>query len=130
MTGYDLTIVGNNFGTSISDTIVRVGNNVCNVTYVNSTQIICTAPPGAGVKQNVFVSISTVVSSSSLLFSYNAPVLLSYFGTSYKTDGSSVITIIGQNFGPIGIATVQIGSNAATIISQNDTAIVCNLPVN
>ncbi len=108
--GTSVTIMGSNF---TSNATVTFGGNVGSDTFVSSTELMATSPPGAG-------SVSVVVTengqtSNSVTFSYLAPTISSISPSSGPPSGGTVVTITGSNF--TSNATVTFGGNPATAVT-------------
>ncbi|QDK77941.1 T9SS type A sorting domain-containing protein [Spirosoma sp. KCTC 42546] len=124
--GNSLTLTGTNFGTSGS---VTIGGLAAPTTGVYShTSIVVTLPSGQGTDLPVVVTVAGQVSSSSVLFSYDAPALTAMTPVNGPTSGSSVISLIGTSLGRSGVVTI--GGVAATPVAGRwtDTRIECILP--
>lgn len=123
--GTTVTLTGSNFG--ITPT-VSIGGYAAPLTGVPShTQIICTLPAGQGKNQSVTVNTAGQ-SSNTLTLDYDAPELTSISPATGPTQGGSLITLTGKNFGFSG--SVSVGTLNAPVTSggYSHTRIICTLP--
>ena len=130
--GTAVTITGTGF---IGATAADIGgSNACtsDFTVVNSTEITCTTPPGAGT---VDVTMTTSQATSAVNvpgdeFNYEgAPTVTGVAPDNGSTSGGTAVTITGTGF--IGATAADIGgSNACTsdftVVSA--TSITCDTP--
>ncbi|KAL3659516.1 hypothetical protein V7S43_015506 [Phytophthora oleae] len=104
--GQSVTIVGGNFGPSgvaidrISYGISGRDYQVTDVLQHNDSTIICTTMPGVGANLSWIVSVGDQESRLSIATtSYAPPVVTSFYPNVALTDGTTQVTIIGENLG-------------------------------
>merc|ERR1711871_398165 len=124
-----LTLSGQNFGTS--GAVVKIGTYTCPIISQQQSFLSCRIPAGQGKDLPISVNINSVnVIYSKSNFSYNTPVIDSWSTTtSFPTDGGSIITVRGKNFGiqnPDPVFTV--GGRLASMIEFGTTAVKISLP--
>jgi hypothetical protein len=125
--GITITIIGTNFALVQS---ITVGGRLCtSATNSDASTATCTLPAGAGT--NVAVSVSGPQGSTTPVnaLSYATPVITQLFGTGCVSASdvdltgcsrsvSTLLTIIGMNFGP-EIPTVVAGSGLCNSVIQD-----------
>jgi hypothetical protein len=98
-----LTISGSSFGTLGT---VTVGTKACVVISYTHVAITCQLAMGTGSYLKVSVNRTSSVPFSTAaqlaMFSYGLPTMTSVYPNQCKTDGSSLLNITGDNFGPVG----------------------------
>jgi uncharacterized repeat protein (TIGR01451 family) len=105
--GYPLQVSGSNFGAASGS--VDLGTLPCAVTVWTPTQIVCTVPPGAGVRDVRVVQATTVLDRATFsAFAYAPPALAAIAPAVGSADGNYDLTLDGGNFGAQG-ASVSIG---------------------
>jgi len=143
--GTDITIKGVNFIASTEPLQpfrkVTFGTNaVCNIKSVSSTQLVCTAPPGAGKSVSVFVTVHTVTLNS--WFEYQQPTVQDIVGCNSSTFVKSVkncyagdiITLKGTSFGSEAVwptnRKVTIGGQVCSdiVVVEAHTRVSCKVP--
>ncbi len=120
--------------------------------YADHTTLRCTLPAGAGTSQVVRVTLAGLVSSSSVFFAYDGPVISQLVKTTVAhrrrraprpshsrsfrlqpsapraqapTAGNVAITVLGSNFGSNSAgATVTVGATPATVTFRNHSVCV------
>lgn len=132
--GTRLTIRGGNFGSGTgvfargTMTINGRSCDIINSTY-NHTYFECISPAG---EYKINPVIITVGGQSSLTgnFAYDAPTISSITPPNAPTQGNTLLTILGNNFGANSAGTGQIlfSGTSCTISSWNNTAIVFTVP--
>ena len=107
--GASITLNGNNFGSSMPDTTVTaVISGVAQplpVVSVDHGQIVCVSPTGEGTDNTLSVTISGQTSNS-LPFSFGPPVIDSMDINHGPTEGGTLVTLTGQNFGLVPAVTL------------------------
>ena len=133
--GSNLTIVGQNFGSSGSVAVwVTIGatltKSACSPQYTyNNTAIVCVVPAGQGANQSVYVTSGQSVNLQPAQLSYLPPNVQSVSPSTYDTGGSAVMTISGTSFGTLGSVTIGGISCPLTGVGYSNTVIQCVLPV-
>ncbi|KAG3110379.1 hypothetical protein PI125_g10068 [Phytophthora idaei] len=104
--GQRVIIRGGNFGPSdVAIDMISYGSSgrdyqVTEVIEHNDSTIVCTTEPGVGANLSWIVSVGDQESSlSTATSSYAPPVVTSFYPSVALTDGSTQITIIGENLG-------------------------------
>ncbi|ETL40832.1 hypothetical protein L916_08084 [Phytophthora nicotianae] len=104
--GQTVIIRGGNFGPSdVAIDMISYGSSgrdyqVTEVIKHNDSTIVCTTTPGVGANLSWIVSVGDQESSlSTFTSSYAPPVVTSFYPTVALTDGSTQVTIIGENLG-------------------------------
>ncbi|KAH3758301.1 tyrosine protein kinase [Pelomyxa schiedti] len=133
-----IQITGTNFGPNNTHLSVTIDEGSVPLTCQNPrviephTTISCWPPVGVGALKTLRVSVWVDGSqplSTFGVFSYLAPVIHSV--TQSSTAGLDLITIVGDNFGPLGTnITVTVGENSCANASVivNHTHITCLSP--
>ena len=130
---HSITVVGSNFASS---GIVSVNGYVCSspvrgnaTSNATMDQIVCTVVAGAGKNLPLTVTVSGQVSPQ-YMFTYDPPVLSSASQLSDNTNGGTIVTLIGENFGPSGLGTATLGGRACTPTSNGwaHTKVTCAIP--
>jgi len=123
--GYNLTLIGTNFGSEGSLT-VTVANLPCPIFpgTQNHTAVVCTVPPSAG-DQAVQITVSSQPSDT-VTFKYDNPVIAAVTPSNGPTSGGTFIVLNGTSFGQY--SNVYIGGKQCLIVSQTDGQINCTLP--
>ena len=101
-----ISILGSYMGDNTANVTARVGNTACSsVSYINSDTVIkCILSSGAGQGLNITINVSGTLGVLNAAFSYVPPSLISvYGGSNSPLTGSSVVTVLGSNFGPCKI---------------------------
>eukprot|EP00808_Paulinella_micropora_P020578 g61239.t1 len=91
----------------------------------NSTRVVCMLPEGDGVSS---VTITSSSSSNALDFTYDPPVITLVSPNIAPTEGGTVASISGQNFGDGSKVQVRIGGKSTVITFANHTLVVINTP--
>jgi hypothetical protein len=121
----NLTIVGDNFGDTPS---VSLGTSSCTIAPgFNHTVLICSTPAGQGVNRAVVVSAFSQSSNSTASYNYDAPTITAVTPPNPRTDGTTVLTYIGKNFGLSAVVTL--GGIECSQTFANHTVISCIAPV-
>ena len=140
---YNIRIEGSNFGGPSAGGTVMVGSFEClqkgggaGTSYADGL-IICELQEGYGEDLDVIVTVDGQSNEPSPLakFSYAAPTITQITPTSGPADGSSLLIVIGTNFGMDGAAVVTFenvqGSDLdcpQTGLGQSHTRIECDVP--
>jgi hypothetical protein len=125
--GMLITITGQNFGrapTPASATFGGVPGS--NVQHLDHSMITCVTPAGTA---NTRVALQVAVSgqlSNGFAFDFDPPQVSSIIPPNAPTAGGTVITIVGDNFGPD--ASVTIRSKPASCSTREKTMLVCTTP--
>ena len=122
-----LQVSGNNFGLSPS---VTVNNANCPLVGAhNNTFLTCSTPAGAGSGNAVIVSSGGGLYTTALSFGYYGPSIASLSPSGGKSAGGYNVTVAGGNFSVFPAQTIVLVSGVkATVLSQNDTALVIVMP--
>jgi hypothetical protein len=134
-----LTVAGANFGpgTAAALPAVTVGGAIClTTTWASHEELRCVVAPGVGRNLPISVRVGAenadrVSTTSTSVFSFNAPTVVSVASVVAPTAGGSVVVIGGRNFGRAGDgAAVFIGSRACSGVSVTSahTQLTCTLP--
>lgn len=122
-----ITINGDSLGTAGT---IDVGGGDCVVVDWSASQIVCEAPLGTGIDNQVTVTNSIgeqVVAPDTV--DYKAPTIGTIFPQPVSSDGgATLITIPGDSFGDSGTITVGGKPCIPTQSGYTDTQIVCVLP--
>lgn len=132
-----MTIIGDNFGTSVSTiNIYIVGAGVCVVTQNPTDQVVtCEVPPGTGAPYDLLLSVGPVGNAQNSTnpdaFKYEDPVVESIHGVPVPTTGG-VITLAGSNFGSLtSTAWVTFGDTyefSCGVQAARQTTLECLVP--
>lgn len=134
-----ITVQGANFG--VQGYVSVAGLNCRNVSFINSTLLTCTLPQGVGLQLPITVSSGIFVSLPAFAVSYALPAITSVTGcvgsslspnmttTNCKRDGSSVLTINGNNFGS-QTPSVTVGGVKCTEVTMvtAHVRVTCKMP--
>ncbi|CEO95040.1 hypothetical protein PBRA_003853, partial [Plasmodiophora brassicae] len=102
------TIYGANFGTPSASVNVWFGNTQANnIVVLNHTTLTVSVPSGVGQGIAVVVLVSGQLSSSSVTYSYNPPVIYSWSPAAVNSSGNVVVTFQGVNYGSSPQVTVD-----------------------
>ncbi|KAH3766164.1 zymogen granule membrane glycoprotein [Pelomyxa schiedti] len=128
--GGDITIYGYNFGPLATVAQAYIRGATCSSASVSTahTGVTCRVSPGVGQSLNATVCVGSQCGSAAV-FKYAAPTITSV--STANTDGSTLVTIQGTNFGPNGTAaTVKISNRSCTgVYVSSHTKITCKPPV-
>jgi hypothetical protein len=136
--GSIITVIGHNFQVPVA---VLVSGDACApVVWISSEQVQCPVPSGVGLEQSVVVNSANQFSAPAKLLSYAAPSITNVIGcdtssslstTNCDRNGSTILTILGRDFGPSG-ATILIGSVLCNNIIHDPITphnkLTCRLP--
>jgi len=136
--GFAMTLTGTNFGQTATVTVNSgsgySGPATCTSPVISGggTQLVCTAPAGSGVADVLIMVPSTSGQTSSIPFTYAAPVISSYTCSgNCGTRGGGILTLTGTNFGSTASLPVSVTVNAisCSVTAVNShTQIQCTLP--
>jgi hypothetical protein len=130
-----ITITGDNFGTSLSDTKVSFDYKPAKVLSVTATQIRVEVPPSLSSNASTLtVEIKNQKKISTSQFTLLAPIITSFTPT--KSEMGAIITITGKNFQPNkaeygdynSSANVTIGQQNAIVTSASTTELKVVIP--
>lgn len=127
--GTNLTLSGSNLG--VSGAAVLVNGAACPVLSQAHAEIVCALPEGVGTDRLIQVTVGgQSQTGSTLLFSYDAPVVDAVSPASAFTQGGVTLTVTGSNYGADGSGTVSVSVGAADcpVTARNHTAVLCTLP--
>ena len=128
--GSTVTITGTNLGTPSTAT-VDFGSISATIVSDDGTTLIVTNPgeiPGT-VDVTVTTDLGTSAISAADEFIYaGLPTITNISPTSGSTAGGTLVTITGTNLGTASTATVDFGSTAAIIVSDDGTNLVVTNP--
>ena len=120
--GEVVTISGSDFGGA--GAVVTVRGQPCVVDSQTHHTITCRLPAGAGVGNDLVVSVGGQ-SSTPLSFSYGPPRISGLSPALVGTAGGT-ISIAGAGFGAFG-ATVTVGGASCPVTDQSDTTLLCTV---
>eukprot|EP01133_Synstelium_polycarpum_P007380 gene7380-8600_t len=132
---YQIIVNGYRFNSGL---VVRVGDVDCLETaMISSTSLGCRVPPG--IDQHHLVSLYQPsyayfnLQASKFYFSYDAPTINAIWPIIADSNGGSLLTVAGSNFGNqshVVQVTIDKGlSECSPIQSVNDTMILCWIPI-
>jgi hypothetical protein len=125
--GVLITITGQDFGRAAAPaTVIFGGAPGSNVQHLSHGMITCVTPAGTA---NTRVGLQVAVSgqmSNSVAFDFDPPQVSSIIPPNAPTAGGTVITIVGDNFGPD--ASVTIRNKPASCSNRQKTMLVCTTP--
>lgn len=107
-TGGGRLFIDGSFLGSEQTTTVTVGGRVCEILEFTDLGVVgveplgritCSIPAGQGANQEIVVRNLDLSSEPPMFYDYDPPVITSMTPTEGNTDGSTVITVTGQNFG-------------------------------
>ena len=131
-----LTLTGSSFGLNWTATAadnflntVTVGGRSCTINpqAYNHSYLECLLGPGEGQFLPIVLTVEGVAALNVPLFTFDQPVITSITPPSGDTQGGTLITLSGYNFG-LSSATVQLGGAACVVQSYNNTNITCLTP--
>ena len=120
--GTIITLTGSSFG--INSTLTLNGASITPITR-SHTFITFAMPAGQGSGLPIVVTAATQASPAASI-SYSPPVITNVTPASGPSQGGSMITITGSNFGLS--RAVTIGTNPASVISGSHTQLVVMTP--
>jgi hypothetical protein len=124
--GDAVTIVGTNFGTTISENTVKFNGTTSVVTSASSTQLITTVPAGA-TTGNVLVSVNGQQVTGTSFTVIPPPTITSIDPTSGKVGDN--ITIAGTNFSAtLASNEVKFNGTVATVSAASATQLTVVVP--
>ncbi|MEZ4945497.1 MAG: IPT/TIG domain-containing protein [Cyclobacteriaceae bacterium] len=129
--GTSVTITGVNFGSSVTDNIVKFNNVEATVVSASSTTLQVKVPNNLlNMSSVVTVKVSSVDNLSDTFgtpFDLDPPSITSFSPGSGKSG--SQITIQGENFNPMVIhQIVKFGDYEASVLNATSTQLVVQLP--
>nr|XP_055075128.1 fibrocystin-L-like [Misgurnus anguillicaudatus] len=127
--GAILTVFGYGFS---NDTAVTIGNQSCNVTEAEFSQLRCIVPAGSAGKQTVTLAMEEITASLNNSFTYNNTLMATITAVSPQTTtvfGLRVLTILGRNFEvQVNGSSVLIGKTECELLQWTNENITCMLP--
>ena len=128
-TGQRITVVGENFGASAASMQIMVGDASClDIKLVESHHIFsCRSPSGVGKNLPVKTMVGGQLNVMSFAnFSYEPPVFMSVTPQEAPTEGGTLLTIKGRNFGDFPPqVNVTFASFPCNVVFCNHTKMVC-----
>jgi len=126
--GVLLTIRGSSFEPAPATATVA-GRSCPDAAPPTPTEIVCTLPEGSGAGVDVQVTAGGLPSNTAP-FDYDPPSIASLDPTHAPTNGGTLITLVGSNFGPSGAPlSVALGSAGCPVVSSTPhTSLVCEVP--
>jgi hypothetical protein len=126
--GTRIVISGSNFGLSAS---AKIGSQQCTPIYSrNHTHIECLLPAGQGIGTTNLVTVTVISRTSANLvyFLYDPPVITGISPEIYATNGFTIISLYGRNFGSSGV--VRFGGTQCLPTGPGfaHTSVTCVLP--
>ncbi|KAJ1470608.1 IPT/TIG domain-containing protein, partial [Baffinella frigidus] len=137
--GYEISVAGDNFGTTPSSLSLFVGKVACSRTgWVSNTMATCRVPQGVGAT-HVVVEVqdqrSGVGDDGSLsaaegdLFTYNAPSVVDVLPRQGNPEGGQLVTVEGANFGvDKSQVEVLVGDRPGRVVHVGETRILMVMP--
>jgi hypothetical protein len=126
--GTSISISGANFGKGNLSPSATVGGSACQTTaWRSDTTIVCTNAPGDGTGREVHVTVSAMVATKTVVFSFDAP-LISYTNLyNTPTTAGGQITVEGVNFGSSDYTpTIRVESTMCGTTSwSTSSSVVC-----
>ncbi|XP_073714530.1 fibrocystin-L [Misgurnus anguillicaudatus] len=127
--GAILTVFGYGFS---NDTAVTIGNQSCNVTEAEFSQLRCIVPAGSAGKQTVTLAMEEITASLNNSFTYNNTLMATITAVNPQTTtvfGLRVLTILGRNFEvQVNGSSVLIGKTECELLQWTNENITCMLP--
>eukprot|EP00960_Hanusia_phi_P035319 751627-Hanusia_phi.AAC.1 len=132
----DITILGLNLGITVDTVVAKIAQAAClQTTWLSTTSLVCTAPPGRGKAQPVEVFIQSNLATISLeragAFSYDYPYLSVTSLGNAAPRGGQTVRILGGNFGVDGQRGAIVGMVDSTRCLEtrwtSDSSIDCTL---
>ncbi|KAK3716577.1 hypothetical protein RRG08_039372 [Elysia crispata] len=124
--GASVVISGTGFSNTDADNTVVIGTTACTVTGSTTTAVTCTLNNGPTGPANVRVTVvGKGHASGSVSFTYVTGVS-GLTASPGSVEGGANITLTG--FGFTSDATVSVGGNPCTILSNSESEIVCVTP--
>jgi hypothetical protein len=126
-----VTIFGQGYGISLPTVDARVGGTACKRSFWSSeSSILCKVNNGMNIFRDAIVSIEVRNDRMFLVFSFNAPRLLSIFPIVGPASGGNVFTLSGSGF---SISTnpaisAQIGVSAVILMKWLSDSSVSGTP--
>jgi hypothetical protein len=126
-----ITVVGMNFVTVNLTPTIRIGATTCEQSvWIAQTSIRCKVAPGSGLAHNAIQTVSSVLGTGFLAFSYDSPVVTFVNPWNAPTTSGASMTISGTNFGSADLTpSISVGGSAcATSIWSTTSAVLCHSP--
>ena len=121
--GGSLNVSGTNFGNAGGLAFVEFGLTPLNAASISNNAITVNIPAGEGVGIPVRVTLDGQ-RSNSINLGYAPPSILSVSPNIVNTDGSTLVTISGSNFGLNPVLTL--GGKPVQLISRSHTSMTFN----
>jgi len=118
----------------MSTPMVTVNNEACNhVQCLSSSSLRCTLPAGFGTKNKIVVELGDKKSEAKAILDYDAPEIDHIVPVTAPTATSTLITILGKNFGCSSVILPKIKVMVGDYECENakrhcDNEITCTLP--
>lgn len=131
--GFEVSLPGDNYGTSPTSLKLSVGGEACErSTWVSNTMAKCFVPAGVGIT-HVVAEVEGQKSDDSKddsdVFSYDAPKLTMINPSSGNPEGGLLVTLEGKNFGSRkDKASVLLGDTPARVVHVTNNQILFVLP--
>ena len=128
-TGVSVTVTGSNFGTTQgTSTLTFNTTQATSITSWTNSQIVATVPSGATTGA-VTVTVNSLTSPATVLYTVISPVLSSLTPPGAKIGG--IITLVGSGFGSNqSNSLVEFNGVAGAVASWSSTSITVGVPLN
>jgi hypothetical protein len=123
-----VTVTGLNFGTAAVCPTIRMGWTDCDTsTWTSNTFVRCVMPHGTGILLDNRVTISTVIGTQNIAFTYDAIVMSHFLATNGPTSGATTLTVQGENFAFLNpTPTIHLAKTlCATMAWTTGTTVLC-----
>ena len=130
--GTFVTISGSGFGVTPNDSSVTIGDSICDIFNITTTEISCVTTSHDTGNASVNVAVGGVVGSMLNAFWYDSgmtPVVSSLSTSEGSVSGDEQLMIQGTGFGPQQ-GTVKIGPHLCKVTLYSDVLIKCTTPAN
>jgi hypothetical protein len=98
--GQSITTLGFNFGSTDPTASTSISGSVCSTASWSSVSSVqCASPVGTGPNKHIAISISAVLGTAGVSFSYDSPVISRLSEANSAASGGTSLTLIGTNFG-------------------------------
>ncbi|MDQ3265660.1 MAG: IPT/TIG domain-containing protein [Myxococcota bacterium] len=125
--GVTLVLTGSNLGPP-GRASVSLGGSRCETIDSGHTFVACRSPAGAGLDHPLTVVVDGRSASLPAAFDYLPPQLADLTPASGPTNGGTLLTIVGSNFGPTGSARVSLGEADCPLQTHEHGRLICTLP--
>ena len=125
----EVIIVGDNFGSKMTDVKVMFGSKAATITSFSKEQLVVKAPAGAGdSKVSVTVTVGTTAANK-LDFDYSNTTRPEITATTPTFFYNSTVKLTGTNFSAVKESNVvRFGNITSTVISATSTSLTVQTP--